>query len=64
MLVGHLERRPYDAMTAAASDTLRAICMNNDANKHAVREAWAIPLLVKLLGSDVRLVMGFRVFRT
>ena len=27
--------------------------MNNEANKTAIREAWAVPLLVKLLGSEV-----------
>ena len=31
--------------------------MNNDENKNKVREAWAIPLLVQLLGSDVSLLL-------
>ena len=54
LLVHILEERPYDSTTACAADALRAISMNNDENKNRVREAWAIPLLVQLLGSDVR----------
>ena len=55
LLVHILEERPYDSTTACAADALRAISMNNDENKNRVREAWAIPLLVQLLGSDVRI---------
>lgn len=44
---------PFDAVTAAAADALRALAMNNEANKTAIREAWAVPLLVKLLSSEV-----------
>ena len=55
LLVHILEERPYDSTTACAADALRAISMNNDENKNRVREAWAIPLLVQLLGSDVSL---------
>ena len=49
---------PFDAVTAAAADALRALAMSNEANKSAIREAWAVPLLVKLLGSDVRLSLS------
>ena len=52
-LVKLLEAMPFDAVTAAAADALRALAMNNEANKTAIREAWAVPLLVKLLGSEV-----------
>ena len=53
VLVKLLEPVPFDGVTAAAADALRAIAMNNEANKTAIREAWAVPLLVKLLGSEV-----------
>lgn len=53
MLVKLLEAMPFDGVTAAAADALRALAMNNEANKTAIREAWAVPLLVKLLGSEV-----------
>ena len=52
-LVKLLEAMPFDAVTAAAADALRALAMNNEGNKTAIREAWAVPLLVKLLGSEV-----------
>ena len=55
VLVKLLEATPFDAVTAAAADALRALAMNNEGNKSAIREAWAVPLLVKLLGSEVRL---------
>jgi len=45
---------PFDGVTAAAADALRALAMSNEANKTAIREAWAVPLLVNLLGSEVR----------
>lgn len=48
-----LEAMPFDAVTAAAADALRALALNNEANKTAIREAWAVPLLVKLLSSEV-----------
>ncbi len=53
MLVKLLEAMPFDGVTAAAADALRALAMSNEANKTAIREAWAVPLLVKLLGSEV-----------
>ena len=53
VLVKLLEAMPFDSVTAAAADALRALAMSNEANKSAIREAWAVPLLVKLLGSDV-----------
>lgn len=53
VLVKLLEAMPFDGLTAAAADALRALAMSNEANKTAIREAWAVPLLVKLLGSEV-----------
>ncbi len=53
VLVKLLEAMPFDGVTAAAADALRALAMSNEANKTAIREAWAVPLLVKLLGSEV-----------
>ena len=55
VLVKLLEAMPFDAVTAAAADALRALAVNNEANKTAIREAWAVPLLVKLLSSEVSL---------
>jgi len=55
VLVKLLEAMPFDAVTAAAADALRALAMNNEANKTAIREAWAVPLLVKLLSSEVQI---------
>ena len=53
VLVKLLEAMPFDAVTAAAADALRALAMNNEANKASIRECWAVPLLVKLLGPEV-----------
>ena len=55
VLVKLLEAMPFDGVTAAAADALRALAMSNEANKTAIREAWAVPLLVKLLGAEVRI---------
>jgi len=55
VLVKLLEAMPFDGVTAAAADALRALAMSNEANKTAIREAWAVPLLVKLLGSEVHI---------
>jgi hypothetical protein len=56
--VGHivklLEMGSHSQVQCAAADALRALCINNDGNKDAVREAWAIPVLVKILGQRVR----------
>ena len=49
VLVKMLEPLPYDALTAAATDALKAIAVSNEANKAAVREAWAFPLLARLM---------------
>ena len=54
VLVKLLEAMPFDGVTAAAADALRALALNNEGNKTAIREAWAVPLLVKLLGSEVK----------
>ena len=53
-LVKLLEAMPFDTVTAASADALRALASGNEANKTAIREAWAVPLLVKLLGNEVR----------
>ena len=50
-----LEAMPANGVTLAAADAVRAVAMNNNENKTAVRENWGIPLLVKLLCEDVRL---------
>lgn len=55
-IVKMLEVSKNVAVTGAAADAIRAIALNNDANKNAVREAWALPLLVKMLGPDVGLL--------
>ncbi len=52
-IVKILEGPKEAAVTSAAADLVRAVALNNDANKNAVREAWALPQLVKLLGSEV-----------
>jgi hypothetical protein len=52
-IVKMLEMSKNMAVTGAAADAIRAVALNNDANKNAVREAWALPLLVKLLGPGV-----------
>ena len=49
-----LEAMPATGVTLAAADAVRAVAMNNNENKTAVRENWGIPLLVKLLTEDVR----------
>ena len=53
-IVRCLESKGAKAVVSAAADAIRALCINNDANKAAIREAWGIPLLVKLLGPEVR----------
>lgn len=53
-LVKLLEAVPASGVTLAAADAVRAVAMNNNENKTAVRENWGIPLLVKLLTEDVR----------
>ncbi len=52
-IVKMLEGPKEAPMTSAAADLVRAVALNNDANKIAVREAWAVPQLVKLLGPEV-----------
>ena len=54
-IVKILEGPKEAAVTSAAADLLRAVALNNDANKNAVREAWAVPQLVKLLGPEASL---------
>ncbi len=46
-----LEPSKEEGQASAAADAIRALCLNNSSNKDAVREAWALPLLVKLLSS-------------
>ena len=46
-----LEPSKDEGQASAATDAIRALCLNNSSNKDAVREAWALPLLVKLLSS-------------
>lgn len=47
--------RPGTAgLVAAACDALTALAAGNAANKAAVCDAWALPLLVRLLGPPVR----------
>ena len=53
MLVKMLEPLPYDALTAAATDALKSIAVSNEANKAAIREAWAFPLLARLMQPEV-----------
>jgi hypothetical protein len=52
-LVRLLEGHQGPGVTSAALDAVRAVALNNDANKHALREAWALPQLVKLLSPQV-----------
>ena len=49
-----LEATPFDAVTSASADMLRVLAKDNEANKTAIREAWAVPLLVKLLDPQAR----------
>ena len=51
-----LEQSKDGSQVAAAADAIRALTLNNNRNKDAVREAWALPLLVKLLSSVSRLL--------
>ena len=46
-----LEQSKDGSQASAAADAIRALTLNNNNNKDAVREAWALPLLVKLLSS-------------
>lgn len=52
-MVKLLEATPYTSVTLAAADAVRAVAMNNDGNKNAVRENWGIPLLVRMLSAEV-----------
>ena len=49
-----LEQSKDGSHASAAADAIRALTLNNNNNKDAVREAWALPLLVKLLSSVSR----------
>ena len=51
-----LEQSKDGSQVVAAADAIRALTLNNNSNKDAVREAWALPLLVKLLSSVSRLL--------
>lgn len=42
-----------DGLAAAACDALTALTAGNPANKAAVRDAWALPLLIRLLAPPV-----------
>ncbi len=55
-IVKMLEQSKDGSQVAAAADAIRALTLNNNSNKDAVREAWALPLLVKLLSSVSRLL--------
>lgn len=48
-IVKLLEGHQGPPVTSAALDAVRAMSLNNDANKNALREAWVLPQLVKLL---------------
>ena len=50
-IVKMLEHSRDSGQASAATDAIRALTLNNNSNKDAVREAWALPLLVKLLSS-------------
>ena len=50
-IVKMMELSKDDGPASAAADAIRALTLNNNSNKEAVREAWALPLLVKLLSS-------------
>ena len=60
-LVKLLEARPYDGVSSAAADAVRAVCTNNEPNKAAVRENWGIPMLTAML--EVRFVFTVAPFR-
>ena len=47
-------RAVEDGLALAACDALTALAAGSAANKAAVREAWALPLLVRLLAPPVR----------
>ena len=53
-IVQLLEGHRCSAVTSAALDAVRAMSLNNDANKTALREAWVLPQLVKLLAQVCR----------
>ena len=53
-IVRLLEGHVGPTVTSAAADAVRAMALNNDANKASLREAWALPQLVKLLSPEVR----------
>ncbi len=55
-IVKMLEQSKDGSQVVAAADAIRALTLNNNTNKDAVREAWALPLLVKLLSSVSRLL--------
>ncbi len=46
-------RAVEDGLAAAACDALTALTAGNPANKAAVRDAWALPLLIRLLAPPV-----------
>ena len=50
-IVKMLEQSKDGSQAGAAADAIRALTLNNNSNKDAVREAWAMPLLLKLLSS-------------
>ena len=52
MLVRHLDN-VSSPVAAAAAQVIKAICVQNEGNKAAIRKAWALALLVKLLGPQV-----------
>ena len=62
LLVKLLEAMPYSSVTLAAADAVRAVAMNNDGNKGAVRENWGIPLLVRMLSAEVHPASRFFCF--
>lgn len=47
-------RAVEDGLALAACDALTALAAGSAANKAAVRDAWALPLLVRLLAPPVR----------
>lgn len=51
-------RAVEDGLALAACDALTALAAGSAANKAAVREAWALPLLVRLLAPPVRASPG------
>ncbi len=50
-IVKMLEQPKDGSQAGAAADAIRALTLNNNSNKDAVREAWAMPLLLRLLSS-------------